>query len=373
MPATTRRDMKLVEYLNDAYATERRLEIALQAHIVMTPRRDYKARLREHLKETKAHARAVARRITQLGGHAETASVPGLEPLAAGVRVAQAAAQQAVAVAQGPLHAIRGTSAEERMLKNARTEFQDEAEEIATYRAIEALSRAVGDTDTAKLAREIQRDEERMSDFLGDIIDQLAIDVVQEAVPESEIISVTARAGSGGSAGRTSARSRSAGSTRSGTGTTAKSGGSRSSAASKSGSSRSAAAKSGGSRSSAASKSGSSRSAAAKSGGSRSSAASKSGSSRSASTKSDGSRSSAASKSGSSRSASTKSDGARSSAAKSGGSRSSAVKSGGSRSSAAKSGGSRSSAASKSGGSRSKSAAKSAGSRSGARGRAKRS
>jgi ferritin-like metal-binding protein YciE len=351
MPATTRRDMKLVEYLNDAYATERRLEIALQAHIVMTPRRDYKARLREHLKETKAHARAVARRITQLGGQTETASVPGLEPLAAGVRVAQAAAQQAVAVAQGPLHAIRGTSAEERMLKNARTEFQDEAEEIATYRAIEALSRAVGDTDTAKLAREIQRDEERMSDFLGDIIDQLAIDVVQEAVPESEIISVTARAGSGGSAGRTSARSRSGGGTRSGTGTTAKSGGSRSSAA-KSGGSRSSAAKSGGSRSSA-----------AKSGGSRSSAASKSGSSRS----------SAASKSGSSRSASTKSGGSRSAAAKSGGSRSSAAKSGGSRSSAAsKSGGSRS-ASTKSGGSRSKSAPNSASSRSGARGRANRS
>jgi ferritin-like metal-binding protein YciE len=301
MPATTRRDMKLVEYLNDAYATERRLEIALQAHIAMTPRRDYKARLRDHLKETKAHARAVSRRITQLGGEAETASVPGPEPLSAGVRMAQAAAQQAVAVAQGPLHAIRGTSAEERMLKNARTEFQDEAEEIATYRAIEALSRAVGDTDTAKLAREIQRDEERMSDFLGDIIDQLAIDVVQEAVPESEIISVTARAGSGGSAGRTSARSRSGGGARSGTGTTAKSGGSRSSAASKSGSSRSASTKSGGSRSSAA-KSGGSRSSAAKSGGSRSSAASKSGGSRSASTKSGGSRSKSAPNSASSRS-----------------------------------------------------------------------
>ena len=64
----TKRDEKVVQYLNDAYATERRLEIALQAHIAMTPRADYKKRLREHLKETKAHKRQVASRIKKLGG-----------------------------------------------------------------------------------------------------------------------------------------------------------------------------------------------------------------------------------------------------------------------------------------------------------------
>ena len=78
----TKRDAKVVQYLNDAYAAERRLEIALQGHIAMTPRADYKKRLREHLKETKAHARLVARRIKALGGEAETVSVPGPESLA---------------------------------------------------------------------------------------------------------------------------------------------------------------------------------------------------------------------------------------------------------------------------------------------------
>jgi ferritin-like metal-binding protein YciE len=227
MPETTQRDLKLVQYLNDAYATERRLEIALQAHIAMTPRRDYKARLREHLKETKAHARAVARRIKQLGGDPETVSLPGPEPVAAGVRAVQTAAQQAAALAQGPLHAMRGTSKQERMLKNARTEFQDEAEEIANYRAIEALSKAVGDKDTAKLARDIQREEKRMSDFLAGIIDQLAIDVVQEELPEEEI-SGTARRTNGR---RTASRSRSGAGSRSAS--AAKSGTSRSRAAAK--------------------------------------------------------------------------------------------------------------------------------------------
>jgi ferritin-like metal-binding protein YciE len=181
------RDTKIVQYLNDAYATERRLEIALQAHIAMTPRADYKKRLREHLKETKAHARLVARRIKALGGEAETVSLPGPDAVVKGATGAKAAVQRAAAVVQGPLHAMRGTGQQERMLKNARTEYQDEAEEIATYRVIEALAKAVGDKETAKLARDIGREEKKMSDFLVGIIDQLALDVVHDEVPVSEI------------------------------------------------------------------------------------------------------------------------------------------------------------------------------------------
>jgi ferritin-like metal-binding protein YciE len=182
-----KRDAKIVQYLNDAYATERRLEIALQAHIEMTPRADYKKRLREHLKETKAHARGVERRIKALGGEPETLTVPGPESLVKGARGAKAAVQRAAAAAQAPLHAVRGTGQQERMLKNARTQYQDEAEEIATYRAVEALAKAVGDKETAKLAREIGREEKRMADFLVGLIDQLAFDVVHDEVPVAEI------------------------------------------------------------------------------------------------------------------------------------------------------------------------------------------
>jgi ferritin-like metal-binding protein YciE len=172
------RDAKIVQYLNDAYATERRLEIALQAHIAMTPRADYKKRLRDHLKETKAHARLVARRIKALGGEAETMSLPGPDAVVKGATGAKAAVQRAAAIAQGPLHAVRGTGQQERMLKNARTEYQDEAEEIATYRVIE---------ETAKLARDIGREEKRMADFLVGLIDQLALDVVHDEIPVAEI------------------------------------------------------------------------------------------------------------------------------------------------------------------------------------------
>jgi len=183
----TARDAKIVQYLNDAYATERRLEIALQAHIAMTPRADYKKRLREHLKETKSHARLVARRIKALGGEAETVSLPGPDAVVKGATGAKAAVQRAAAVVQGPLHAVRGTGQQERMLKNARTEYQDEAEEIATYRVIEALAKAVGDKETAKLARDITREEKKMADFLAGLLDQLAADVVHDEVPVAEI------------------------------------------------------------------------------------------------------------------------------------------------------------------------------------------
>jgi len=167
----------------------------------MTPRADYKKRLRDHLKETKAHARLVARRIKALGGEAETVSLPGPEAVVKGATGAKAAVQRAAAVVQGPLHAVRGTGQQERMLKNARTEYHDEAEEIATYRVIEALAKAVGDKETAKLARDIGREEKKMSDFLVGIIDQLALDVVHDEVPVSEI-------GAGPAARRTASRPR---------------------------------------------------------------------------------------------------------------------------------------------------------------------
>ena len=51
-------------------------------------------------------------------------------------------AEKAVAVAKAPVHAFRGSSDDETMLKNAKTEYFNEAEEIATYRAIEEKARA---------------------------------------------------------------------------------------------------------------------------------------------------------------------------------------------------------------------------------------
>jgi ferritin-like metal-binding protein YciE len=186
MPEMTTRDAKLIQYLNEAYGKEKELETALQAHIAMTTRPPYKKRLKEHLKETRAHGRDVGRRIKKLGGKAAVAPAPGPGVVADAASAVTSAASKAAAAAKGPLHAIRGTSEPEKMLKNAKTEYWNEFEEIATYTAIETLADEVGDRETARLARSIRRDEERMARFLERQIPALTRAVVREEIPASE-------------------------------------------------------------------------------------------------------------------------------------------------------------------------------------------
>ncbi len=172
----TIKQAKLVQYLSEAYAKEKELETALEAHIAMTTRKPYEKRLQGHLKETKSHARELERRIKKLGGGG-----PQLVE-----KIAGPALGKAKSLAKGPLHAVRGTGSAEKMLKNAKTEYFNEHEEIATYTAIEALAENVGDTETAKLARAIRRDEERMASYLAKQIPVLAKAVVNEEIPASE-------------------------------------------------------------------------------------------------------------------------------------------------------------------------------------------
>src|SRR5690349_118662 len=161
---------KLVQYLTEAHGKEKELETSLTAHIGMATRPAYKKRLQQHLKETKQHAKLVERRLKKLGG-------AGLQAKAAEL------ASRGVAAAKGPLHAARGTGEAEKQLKNAKTEYSEEHEEIATYTAIEILATEVGDTETAKLAKGIRREEERMASFLEKQIPLLTKEVVKEEIP----------------------------------------------------------------------------------------------------------------------------------------------------------------------------------------------
>ncbi len=160
---------KLTQYLTEAHGKEKELEVSLAAHIGIATRPAYKKRLQAHLKETKQHAKLVERRLKKLGGGGVTAKATDL-------------ASRGVAAAKGPLHAVRGTGEEEKQLKNAKTEYSEEHEEIATYTAIEALATELGDEETAKLARTIRRDEERMAKFL-----EKQIPILTRAVVRAEL------------------------------------------------------------------------------------------------------------------------------------------------------------------------------------------
>jgi ferritin-like metal-binding protein YciE len=236
------RDAKLIQYLNEAYGKEKELETALQAHIKMAKRVPYKKRLQDHLKETKAQAKGLEKRIKALGGTAERApvSVPGPGAAMEAATAVTAAATKAMSAAKGPIHALRGTGEAEKQLKNAKTELWNEYEEIGNYHAIETLAESLNDSETAKLARDFRRQEERMAGFLLKLIPQLAKAVVIEEVPAAErrapATATRARARKPSAARGSS--SRSAGASRSGSARagTARSAASRASGASRSGS-----------------------------------------------------------------------------------------------------------------------------------------
>jgi ferritin-like metal-binding protein YciE len=178
MADVNERDAKLIQYLSEAYGKERELETALEAHITMTTRAPYKRRLQQHLRETKGHAKAVERRMKKLGGSTDMVQ--------SAIGKAQSAIGKMTAAAQGPMHAVRGTGEQEMMLKNAKTEYFNEHEEIAGYLAIEILAEKVGDKETAKLAKGIRRDEERMARFLEGQIKSLTGAVATSEVPASQ-------------------------------------------------------------------------------------------------------------------------------------------------------------------------------------------
>lgn len=171
MPDPNERDAKLVQYLNEAYTNERELETALQADLLLTTKPAYAKRLKQHLKETKAHAKALERRIKKLGGGSSALS---------------SVVAKATAVAKAVPHVVRGSGEAEKMLKNAKTQYVSEQEEISTYLAIETFATKVGDKETASLARAIRKEEERMARFLEGQIKQLAGAVVQAEVPAGQ-------------------------------------------------------------------------------------------------------------------------------------------------------------------------------------------
>jgi len=153
---------KIVQYLNEAHASETALIRVLQSQIAMTPRGAYRSALETHLTETKDHARRVERRLGELGR--------GENPLQAIVGAAESVIGQALALGKTPLDLLRGTNGEEKVLKNAKDAAATEALEIATYTSIERLAEAAGDTRTAELAASIRADEERMLErILGEI------------------------------------------------------------------------------------------------------------------------------------------------------------------------------------------------------------
>jgi ferritin-like metal-binding protein YciE len=250
------RDEKLVSWLGEAHNKEAELESDLTAHIALTEKQAYKKRLQLHLKETRDHKRRVASRIKQLGGPTGQNLISATSSAVGGV------AGKTVAAVKGQVGAARAlvTQQAETHLRNAQEEFREEHVEIALYTRIETLATAVGDRETAQLAKSIRRDEERMAKFLLAEIGRLVKDVVRADIPRDQ------RPTAGrSSSSRASSRSRSRTTSRASVSGSRSRTTARSSGSSRSGSTRSGSARSGSARSSS-TRSGSTRSGSTRSG-----------------------------------------------------------------------------------------------------------
>jgi ferritin-like metal-binding protein YciE len=165
MPEQSASDRKLVQYLNEAYGLEKRSETALRAHAASASKPANKKRMKQHLVETKRHAREIKQRIKQLGGVAQIQAEP-ITPEAQ-------ATPKATAPAATTLHASVASD-EEEQLTHAKIQYALESEEIALYMAIESLAETLTDKDTLRMARVIHREQERMRSFLEKEIPRLA-------------------------------------------------------------------------------------------------------------------------------------------------------------------------------------------------------
>ena len=224
MPDPNERDAKIIQFLADAHSKEAALEAALADHITRTTKDSYRKRLQEHLKETNRHKKAVERRIKQLGG---TSAVQGLAKTA-GEAVGKATAQIKSIATTAREATPLAPSEPEVMLKNAQIQYREEADEIAIYKTLIAFAEKVGDKDTAKLAKGILREEERMAKYVSGQIEQLSSSVVQAVVPRDQRGGTTRRRRSSSSRKSSGSSSRSSGSSRSRSSSRSKSSSSRS-------------------------------------------------------------------------------------------------------------------------------------------------
>ena len=175
---------KLVQYLNEAHATEQALTRVLQSQIAMTPRGSYRSGLQTHLRETRDHATRVDRRRRALGHRSNL--------LFAAAGLTESVIGQMLALGKAPFDLMRGSGGEEKVLKNAKDACATESLEIATYTAIERLARSVGDDETAELAASIRADEEKMLERLVREIPKLTEAVVRADVNGERSYDVTA-------------------------------------------------------------------------------------------------------------------------------------------------------------------------------------
>lgn len=136
-----------IAWLNDAHALEESLIPMLEKQISEERDGEMKAKLQEHLEETKRHAELVR---SCLARHGEEPS--------GGKDFLGSLASAISGMGMSMMH--------DKDVKNVHSSYAAEHTEIATYTVLRAAASELGDTQTVTICDEILQDENTMAQFL---------------------------------------------------------------------------------------------------------------------------------------------------------------------------------------------------------------
>lgn len=151
--------MKVLRHLHDIHERERALVPEIQAQLAVAPRGGYRDELAAHLDETRAHIRALADRLAELG-HRNGSLLAGVTALI------HAGVAQATARRLTPLDLLRPKDPADRILQRARHAAAGHAANIADYRALDRIAGKAGDTATQALAARLGAQEQQRFDAI---------------------------------------------------------------------------------------------------------------------------------------------------------------------------------------------------------------
>jgi ferritin-like metal-binding protein YciE len=155
---------QVTAWLKDAYSMEMGLIPILQNHA--GDAKDYpqvRARIEQHVEETRHHAEMVKSRIEGLGEN-----VSAVKTALGGI------IGTVQSVATGPF--------KDELVKNALSDFAAENFEIACYKALVVAAQQTGDQETVRVCQQILQEDEAMARWL----DQNLPMVVQETIREKQ-------------------------------------------------------------------------------------------------------------------------------------------------------------------------------------------
>ena len=137
-----------MNWLQDAYGMERSVLNMLQSQAkTADPYPRIKKRIEKHIQETQRHADLMHNAIERNGGKPSVT-------------------KSKLAAIVGALEGPATKAFKDKMTKIALADFAAEHFEIASYRALRAAAKELGDKETVKACDRILKDEERMAAFM---------------------------------------------------------------------------------------------------------------------------------------------------------------------------------------------------------------